>query len=166
MAITQFTPMDAIKLAINSAGVDANLITDTRYAGFVVGHALSTSQTYTFQQVATGYYTLIGYGGLCLLTVGTPYTETNGVSSTLHCGWDDTAPSVVVTAGTQTGDTLSVTATPIDYRATMVDICRMLKSQAARDGDQMHLQGAGSGFTTLMERLDTLEQQYRGGFYA
>jgi hypothetical protein len=165
MAITLFNPQDAIKQAVNAAGADANLITDTRYKQFVIGHALSAQTTYTFQQVGTDY-TLIGHAGLCLLAPAAPYTETGGVSSTFSCGWDDVAPSVIVTAGTQSGSTLTVTATPIDYRAVMVDVCRMLKSWAARDEDGMHLPGAGRGFTTLMERLDTLEQQYRGTFHA
>lgn len=176
MAITQFTPVDAVKLAINSTGVNTGLITDTRYMGYVIGHALSAYTDYEFQAVTPlgagyGHYAPLGYSGvepgLCLLTVGTaPYTEDSGVSSTFHCGWGDVAPSIVVTAGTPTSATLTVRATPIDWRGVIVDVVRLLKSWAAREEDSISLAGAGVGYSTLMERLDLLEQQYRGTFYA
>lgn len=170
MAITQFTPMKAMQLAVNAVNINANLLPAERYTGIVIGHALSTSQTYQFQAVATGYYGLIGYQGLCLLTVGTPYTETGGVSSTFHCGWSDTAPNIVVTTGTQTGDTISVTATPIDWQRAMVTLCDILKSHAAIKEDATGMAGAYTSFgaaggMTLFERIDLLQQQYRGAIY-
>ncbi len=162
--LTQFTPMDAMRLAVNAANINANFLPAERYTGIVIGHALSTSTTYTFQAIATGYYGLIGYQGICLLTVGTPYTQTAGVSSTIHCGWEDTAPSIVVTAGTQTGSTITVTATPVDWHKCMVTLCRVLKSQAAIKEDSLQLAGVGLGYASLMQRIDLLETQHVGSY--
>lgn len=173
--ITAVNVQDKLKLAVGSIGGTANWLTDAQYLDLVIGHALSTYQTYSFQAVtpfasAQGYYRL--FGGLwsssnpwCLFVVGTPYTEDSGVSSTFNCGWNDTAPNIRVTAGTPTSTTLTVTATPIDWRGMLSETISILKGHAAREKDSISLLGASSGFATLMERLDTWEQQVQGANY-
>lgn len=164
MAITVFSPVDALKRAVNAKGANMGLISDTEYLGFVVGHADAPAQTYQFTQIGTNY-ALLGHGGTCLYGSSSAYTETGGVSSMFYCGWENTAPSVIVTAGTQTGATLSVSAIPIDWRTLLYDFIEMLKGHAARMEDTSSLGGAAKGYTSLMDKLDTWQGQVRGGFY-
>ena len=164
MAITTVAPLDLMKRELGKVAASAvNFLTDAQFNAIIISHAVSTSQSYTFQQVATGYYVLRGYKGVSLFTVGTAYTETGGVSSTFTAGWLDDAPVIAVSAGTQSGDTIAVTATPIDVRKLMMSVIGMLEAHARQNADYTIGQ-FGISRNQMAENLAELRRRYQGPF--
>lgn len=174
MAITTTgsATIDYLKRELGKIGASSvNMLTDAQFNELIVGHAASTNtSTYTFQRAigdggTNTRFVLNGYAGVSLFTFGTSfYTETGGVSSTFTAGWLGFAPSILITAGTQSGTTIAVEALPIDVRGLMMDVIGMLEAHVSQDADSYNAGGFGLSKSGVAEKLGDLRRRYQGPF--
>lgn len=164
MAITVVSVADNVKRELSDLDSDLWSEDSNVLERLIVSNIVGTSNTYTFQQVATGYYVYQGKP-LGLFVVGTSfYSETAGVSSTFYAGTDKQAPMIKVTTGTQTGTTIAVTATPVDFAEIIAQTLETIATRADQAPDALAAGGASLTGTTRGKRLRDLANRRRGAF--
>jgi hypothetical protein len=172
MAITttDYTTLDYLKRELGKIGASAvNFLSDAAFNKIIVGCRASSAQTFSFTRDvgdgSTGTFYTCPIEAQSLYTFGSSfYTETGGVSSTFSAGWKGEYPTILVTAGTQSGTTIEVTATPIDVRRLMMKVLSMLETHARLDSDSYNIGGFGVSKNGLAENIATMKRDYQGPF--
>jgi hypothetical protein len=171
MAITttDYGTLDYLKRELGKVGASSvNFLSDAAFNKIIVGCRAGSAQTFSFRRDVgdgtTGTFFTCEVGAQSLYTFGSSfYSETGGVSSTFSAGWKGESPTILITAGTQSGDTISVTATPIDVRKLMMRVLGMLEAHARQNADYT-IGAFGISRNQMAENLAELRRRYQGPF--
>lgn len=133
MAITVVTLDEQLRAAFMDTA--EAMVSDALAQQFINQNIVSSEVTYTLSQRATGIYTYQGgsasYSGdmpaqkplaFRLSNRTTPFTESGGVSSTVF----EVGPSIQITAGTQTGSTITLTGCLVDWNECRAQVAEWL----------------------------------------
>lgn len=162
MAITVVNVADNIKDELDDAALKVFGGSSDKLNRIVAAHAISQSQTYQFEKVATGYYKLVAaLENPCIWVVGsTPFTET-AAAYTYDAGTHIVPAVIYVATGTDARTSIDVTGTQVDFAQIMVATLLRIATKAAMTPDQQ-IEGYGMTGNDLASRCREQATHYQG----
>jgi hypothetical protein len=125
---TYTTIFDEVKAALNLETTGITSIPEAVIMRIAYRHIVGNESTYAAQKVATGIYkSNIGYGYWLLPT----FDGEDDVEYTIN-----STGSIEVTSGTHSTDSITVTATSVNFCMLMVDILRYIADNFAKTAAQ------------------------------
>lgn len=160
MAITIRNVIDNIKTELADSTGEMFGTDDAQALRYIIGNLTGTEQTFTFQKVAEGYWT-INVGRDCLFYVGTPFAD-GGDTVVLDSGTDTLDPFISRSAGSALGDTISVTATRCHYADAIAAIAQWRSIIADQQEDQLTMDGQTITGSSKGDKLRRLARRKTG----
>lgn len=160
MSNSVISAVDALRLMLKDTNTDTakQILSDAEYERFIVPHCL-TPGSFTLQRVATGYYAWQG-SPLALFgptTSNSPFSTT-ATEWTLTCAVPSIygAPSLKLTAGSDSAGSIVVTASQIRWAKVLEDVLTFIATHKSREYSQAI--GGGGSISPQTARAELMAQ--------
>jgi len=117
----------------------SRMLSDADILRFLLRRVITRNHTVTLYDTGNGYYAYLGGAVFpMILNETTPFSGEDGLTYTVNAN----GPSAVVTDGSATEDSLSVTGTLVDYEEALADMLVYLATHKAQQVSESFLDGS------------------------